>query len=54
MLASNGEYWRLLSPGTYRIRVVTADNLVSHAVIREIEYSPYGEAMRVDLKIARS
>jgi hypothetical protein len=50
----NGEYWRLLSPGTYRIRAVARDGSESRPVIREVKYEPYKEALRVDLKIVPS
>ena len=45
LLASNGEYWRLLSNGVYEIWAVSQENKESNKVIIEINDKPYEEAL---------
>jgi hypothetical protein len=49
---SEGEYWRLLAPGIYKIWAVSQDKHRSEAQIVEVTIEPYQEAFRQDFVIA--
>ncbi|CAF0708657.1 unnamed protein product [Brachionus calyciflorus] len=47
----DGEYWRLLTDGIYKISAIAPDNSVSGKAVVEVISEPREEAMRVDLKL---
>jgi len=47
---SDGEYWRLLEPGKYEIWAVKPDGTTTPHEVRQVNYEPYTEAQRVDLR----
>ena len=50
-IAENGEYWRLLTPGTYKIWVEKDGYYPSTNKTVEIKYEKYNEAMKLDFKL---
>jgi carboxypeptidase E len=48
---SQGEYWRLLHPGSYEVWAEKPDgSQATRPVIVQVDYEPYTEAQQVDLK----
>lgn len=49
----DGEYWRLLSPGNYKIWAVSPDHSYSNRVFKTVTYEPYSQADLVHLRLKK-
>lgn len=49
LTAANGEYWRLLAPGIYKIWAISPDKRKSEAEVIEVAVQQYEPALRQDL-----